>query len=51
MYIDYAPYGSLHDLVRVFHKKGKLVPEIFIWLVIRNLVRACAIMEKEGWVK
>jgi hypothetical protein len=46
-YIAYAPFGSLNDLVNGFLGRNKPVPEIFIWLTIRNLVRACLLSESQ----
>jgi hypothetical protein len=45
MYIAYAPFGSLNDLG--FLGRNKPVPEIFTWLTIRNLVRACLLLESQ----
>ena len=50
MYIEVAPYGALGDLVEEFKASNKLIPELFIWLVIRNLVNACELCESEGLI-
>jgi serine/threonine protein kinase len=49
-YIAYAPFGSLDDLVNSFLKRNKPIPEIFIWLTIRDLVRACQLLESQDMV-
>ncbi|KAF1946791.1 hypothetical protein EJ02DRAFT_196661 [Clathrospora elynae] len=45
MYFEYASHGSLSGLVKRFLRQDRLTPEVFVWLVIRNLVRACMLVE------
>jgi hypothetical protein len=50
MYLLFAPFGSLHGLVTKFVRDGKFILEVFIWLVIRNLARACSLCKKNGLI-
>jgi len=50
MYIEFAEQGDLSDLIESF-KYGpvkKHVPEIFIWILLRNIVQACLALEAEN---
>lgn len=49
-YIAWASHGSLRDLVLNFDQSGRTIPGMFIWLVMRNLVRACKLLEGQGLV-
>jgi serine/threonine protein kinase len=46
-YVAYATHGSLHGLLRKFQQRGQPIPEVSIWLVIRNLARACQVLESQ----
>jgi hypothetical protein len=51
MYIEFAPFGSLSDLVKHYAKEKEVnIPEIFIRLVFRNLIRACRVVEDRLWI-
>ena len=47
-FIEYAPFGSLSRVIDKQNERGKFLPEVFVWLLFRNLVRACLIMEAEN---
>ncbi|KAF2820549.1 hypothetical protein CC86DRAFT_411849 [Ophiobolus disseminans] len=49
-YIAWAPYSALSSLVQRFYQRNKPVPAFFIWLIIRNLVRACQVVESAGLI-
>ncbi|KAF2794143.1 kinase-like protein [Melanomma pulvis-pyrius CBS 109.77] len=50
LFIEYAPHGTLSDLINHgYRSQGyKPISEIWIWLLFRNLVRACQLMERNN---
>ncbi|KAF2182518.1 hypothetical protein K469DRAFT_690648 [Zopfia rhizophila CBS 207.26] len=45
-FLEYAPFVSLDDLIRRYLSDGGQIPKAFVWLVFKNLVSACHIMQK-----
>jgi hypothetical protein len=46
IYIEWAPHGSLYNIVENFKKRNRLIPEVFIWIVVQSLVKACLLCER-----
>ncbi|KAF2657262.1 kinase-like protein [Lophiostoma macrostomum CBS 122681] len=40
IYMDYAPFGDLNELIEKYQRLQKQMPEVFIWLVFRGLAEA-----------
>ncbi|KAF2868781.1 hypothetical protein BDV95DRAFT_123155 [Massariosphaeria phaeospora] len=45
MFVEYAAKGNLYALIEHYHDKKAHVPEVFIWILLRNLARACIKLE------
>ncbi|KAF2731589.1 hypothetical protein EJ04DRAFT_566696 [Polyplosphaeria fusca] len=47
MFIEYAPYGTLMELAYEYKDvKNTYIPEVFLWLIFRNILRACKKVEE-----
>lgn len=50
MYIEYADQGTLLHLLDQFKTNDRHVPEAFIWILLKNLIQACLLLERLGKV-
>ena len=43
--MQYRPYGSLHELIHIYHHRKWTVPEPAIWSIFTDLVDACLVLQ------
>jgi len=49
IYTEYAARGSLDSQILFHQNHDRDMPEIYMWLLILNLARACQEIESLGW--
>lgn len=47
-YLEYAPYGNLHNLAMRYKAFNRYLPELFLWHVFNSLARAALALETVG---
>lgn len=50
LFLEYCPAGNMRSLIKDFKKRNARLPEPFIWLLFRNLVKDCLHIETLGRV-
>lgn len=48
LYMEFAPHGDVKELIKLHAEHREPVPEMFLWLVFRALLRNALIMEQGG---
>ncbi|OJD35403.1 serine threonine protein kinase [Diplodia corticola] len=44
-YLEFAPYGTLHDLYEYYEQHDVMIPEPFLWYLLRCLAEAAVALE------
>lgn len=47
-YLEYAPYGSLQNLLARYKAFNRYLPELFLWHLFNSLAKAILVLESEG---